>query len=249
MLSTYKNKFRFYGYSNFTFNCAFGIEEIVDINTTYYVVNFGSSHVVTYNEFWEYQTYKTLDGCALIKAIGDELYVAARDYIYKTDKNVNQIKSFANTGAVYRGLYYNKTCDCLFATSYGHKYIQIFDRNLTLLDSISVGTYGTPYGIDGYKNELFVGTLAADHKILVIQNRTIVKVYDTLYSSTITSIVIDSFGFLAVSFLENLIIGLYHVNGTNMGISKQVLTKPYYFKKDSKGRLIVTTALELAIYY
>jgi hypothetical protein len=230
-------------------HCAFGIEEIVDINTTYYVANYGLNHVVIYNEFWEYQTYKTLAGCALIKAVGEELYVAANDYIYKTDKNVNQIKSFANSGATYRGLYYNKTCDCLFATSHSHKNIDIFDRNLTHLDSISVGPYGTPYGIDGYKNELFVGTIAADHKILVIQNKTIVKFYDTMFIATITAIVIDIYGLMAVSFLENLTIGLYHVNGTNMGISKQVFTKPYHFKKDSKGRLIVTTVSELAIYY
>jgi hypothetical protein len=51
-----------------------------------------------------------------------------------------------------------------------------------------------------------------------------------MFSAFITTIVIHSYGFMTVSFYENLTIGLYHVNWTNMNdISKQVFKDKNFY--------------------
>jgi hypothetical protein len=109
-LENYQNRFKITGYSTFQFTALVDFEEIIEANlTTYYAVDFGNSHVVLFNENWEYQTYKTtsIQG-SFVKVVDNELYIVGDSNFYKTDKDVNVTESYQNSGAVYRGLYFNK---------------------------------------------------------------------------------------------------------------------------------------------
>ena len=116
-----------------------------------------------------------------------------------------------------------------------------------MLDSISTGSC-IPFGLNEYKNELFVGTMTG--QILVIQNKTITKVYNTLCSGDrTTSFLFDNNGYMSVQCAGGTASHIYHINGTYMNISLPTATSNFGMKIDSKGRLIATSANELNIFY
>ncbi len=151
MLKYYKKRFKI-----INFNRLVDFEIIVDNNvTSYYVMDYSANNIVKFNENWEYLSIKAIAGC-FIKLVENEFFLSSDSGILKTDKDLNIIKTFSS-GTVYRGLYYNETSKNIFVVRWGTYIIEKFDLNLTLLDSISTGSY-PPYALNGYKNELFVGT-------------------------------------------------------------------------------------------
>ncbi len=225
----------------------FDFETIVDNNvTSYYAVDFNADSIVRFNENWEYLSNKTFVKGCFIKLVENEFFISAGSGIIKTDKDLNIIKTFSS-GIAYRGLYYNETSKKFFVVGWGAYKIEIFDLNLTLLDSISTGS-NDPFGLNGYKNELFVGTMTGN--ILVIQNKTITKVYNTLCSSDrINSFLFDNNGYMSIQCFIGTASHIYHINGSYMNISLSTATLNFGMKIDSKGRLILTSATELNIFY
>jgi hypothetical protein len=229
------------------FNRLFDFETIVDNNvTSYYAMDSAANTIVKFNEIWEFLSNKTLAGY-YIKLVDNEFFLSVDSGIVKTDKDLNIIKTFSS-GNYYRGLYYNETSKNIFVARWSAYIIEKFDLNLTLLDSISTGS-NDPYGLNGYKNELFVGT--ANGQILVIQNKTITKVYNTLCSGERTSsFLFDNNGYISIQCYAGIAGShIYHINGTYMNISLPTATSNFGMKIDSKGRLIATSANELNIFY
>jgi hypothetical protein len=228
------------------FNHLVDFETIVDNNvTSYYAVDYGAGKIIRFNENWEFLSIKTLAGC-FIKLVENEFFISSDSGILKTDKDLNILKTFSS-GTVYRGLYYNESSKNIFVVKRDANLIEIFNKNLTLLDSISTGSY-PPFGLNGYKNELFVGTRTGN--ILVIQNQTITKVYNTLCSGDrLPSFLFDNNGYMSVQCYGGTSSHIYHINGTYMNISLPTATVNFGMKIDSKGRLIATSATELNIFY
>jgi hypothetical protein len=213
--------------------------------TLYYAMDYGAKNIVRFNENWEYLSIKAIAGC-FIKLVENEFFLSSDSGILKTDKDLNIIKTFSS-GTIYRGLYYNESSKKIFGVKRDANLIEILNQNLTLLDSISTGSY-IPFGLNEYKNELFVGTMTG--QILVIQNKTITKVYNTLCSGDrTTSFLFDNNGYMSVQCAGGTASHIYHINGTYMNISLSTATANYGMKIDSKGRLIATSANELNIFY
>jgi hypothetical protein len=91
----------------------------------------------------------------MIISIRNELIIAAQDGMYKTDKSLNLIKSYIRSGAYYTSIYHNYTSDILYVAGYNLKSINLFYRNLSLINSISL-TY-KPYALTEKNGKLYVG--------------------------------------------------------------------------------------------
>ena len=106
-----------------------------------------------------------------------------------------------------------------------------------------------PYSLNSYMNTLFVGT--KNGSVLVLENETIKTVYNDVceQTSTVSSILIDEFGYMAVTCYQINMVHLYNVNGANMNISIPTAARPFNIAIDSHGRLIINTPYELDIYY
>jgi hypothetical protein len=100
----------------------FGI--IDDANATYYALDnlidgTGTSNFVLYNRNWTYLTYKTMPIYIpfSIQSISNELFIAAKNGIYKTDKYLNLVKSYNRPSADYSSIYHNLSSDILYVAS------------------------------------------------------------------------------------------------------------------------------------
>jgi hypothetical protein len=246
MLQNYQKKLRLTGYSTYLFNFLIGFEEINEENTMYYITDYINNHVIMFNGSWIYQTFKSFTKPTYLKAIENELFISGDNYFCKTDKNLNVIKTYSNLAVRYRGIYYNQTSSNLVVTGFQSNQILFFDRNLTLLNSVSTNTYN-PYGINGFKNELFVGTTTG--VILVLENSVITKIYNIMCSGIIDSLIIDNVGFMAAACYGNSFAILYHTNGTNLNFSKQTVSPLQEIKIDSRERLLINSNHELNLYY
>ncbi len=133
-----------------------------------------------------------------------------------------------------------------FVVSSGRNKIDVFDRNVTFKYSIPTGSY-PPYGVNGFKNELFVST--SDGNVLVLQGKIITKVYNNLCTGYITSLLIDNNGFMVVPCFSGTVSYLYHTNGTYMNKSMPIAVNTFGIRIDSKGRLITTSRSELDIFH
>ncbi len=95
ILKNYQKKQTIKAYSTYQFSELTDFEQIVDVGiTTYYAVDYTNNHIVSFNEYWEFQRFKiTISRSVYIKAVNSDLYISADNYFYKTDKYLNVIKS------------------------------------------------------------------------------------------------------------------------------------------------------------
>jgi DNA-binding beta-propeller fold protein YncE len=203
---------------------------------------------LVFDENWEYQKNISFANNSLAYAIEieNELYITGNHAVYKTDKSLNIINAFYNTGlSTYRGIYYNKTSDLIYVADFTTYYcISVFNRNLTFIESINIGY--KPYGLADYDEKLFVGTM--NGTILVIQNKIVIKTFSTICNA-ISSLLIDNDGYMIIACYSPNAAYIYHTNGTNTG--KQIKTGgvPMFINFDSKGRLIISSTSRINIYY
>ena len=247
----YSLKWRITSYSSYNFSYLKGFEQIVGANsTTYYLVDSSVKRILLFDEYWQFKTFKTInDTLNYIKAIGKELYISGDNGFYKTDQNINILLNYSNNKSFHRGIYYNETSDLLYVSLSGSAFkIRVFNRNLTLMRTIATSNF-VPYSLNSYMNTLFVGT--KNGSVLVLENETIKTVYNDVceQTSTVSSILIDEFGYMAVTCYQINMVHLYNVNGANMNISIPTAARPFNIAIDSHGRLIINTPNELDIYY
>jgi hypothetical protein len=202
--------------------------------------------VVMFDEYWQYKTSVLIGKFAYAIKIDKTLYITGNENIQKRDQNLNLIKQFNKTGVTYRGIYFNKTNDLIYVgISAANQTIDIFDRNLTLIGNINTRGYN-PYSIAEYDRKMYVGTL--EGSILVIENGAIIHSFTTVCLS-ISSIMIDSYGYMLVLSRYSNFVYLYHTNGTNLGKEISTLNESWFINFDSNGRLIKTSKYEINIYY
>jgi hypothetical protein len=203
--------------------------------------------IVMFDEYWQYKNdVKIYAYLAHAITIDKELYIIGNGNIQKRDQNLNLIKQYNSPGVqYYRGIYYNKTNDLIYAGTEGKQGIDIINRDLTLVGNISTTGY-SPFSIAEYDNKMYVGTI--EGSILVIENGIIIRNFTTI-CGMISSILIDTYGNMLVLSLYGNLVYLYHTNGTNLGKTISTPGSPSFINFDSKGRLIITSFSDIKIYY
>jgi hypothetical protein len=245
-LQIYQHRHTITNYNGQNLNIAHGFASIEDTdNTTYYVFDHLNQKVVMFNKYWEYQSALQIASFAYAISIDKELYILGNGIIHKRDKHLNLINVFNNAAVNYRGIYYNKSSDLIYIGTEASKSINIFNRNLTLLGNINTPGY-TPYAFAEYNNEIFAGT--KESIVLVFKNNVMIRSFNTV-CGLISSIFIDSYGFILLLGFNSGYVYLYHTNGTYIiqGISTSI--SPFFMNFDSKGRLIITSNNDIKIYY
>ncbi len=234
-------------YNGQNFSVAHGFASIVDFNnTTYYALDHLNGKVVMFDEYWQYKNNVKITNFAHAITIDRELYITGNRNIQKRDQTLNLIKQLNNPGVqFYRGIYYNKTNDLIYAGTQNLQRIDVINRDLTLIGIISTPGYG-PQSIAEYDNKMYVGTV--ESTILVIENGVIIRSFTTV-CSFITAILIDVYGNMLISSRTNSAVYLYHTNGTYLGKTMSTSSFPMFIDFDSKGRLIITSQYDIKIYY
>jgi hypothetical protein len=229
----------------------YGLGKIDDANATYYILDYlndgTNSNIVLYNRNWTYLTYKTLPIYLAysIISIENELYIAANNGIYKTDKSLIIVNTYIRTGVGYTIIYHNQTSDIIYVTSQTFKRIDLFYSNLSFISSISF--INKPFALTETNGKLYVGL--NDGSISVLENNLVVKNISTLCTGWITSIVIDINDLMAVLCYSNSILYLYSIDDTYTGKSMTAPTNPRFMSYDLFGNFIIASMYQIKLYY
>ena len=254
ILKTYEKKLSITSYgSGLKFLNLYGFEKQTDATgTKYYITDFDANSILIFNDDWSFFGLKNFStSLGSIRAIKNDLIIIKNPttdvYLYKTDKSLNVLlSSTSKLMYSYTDAFYDPVKDQIFIVSHNNQKIDVYDRNLAFIRSISLtGNYVR--SINGYGSQLFVGTLSGD--VLVIENDKIIRSFKACTSLYAYSIQFDQNGNMAVSCYYDKTINLYSLNGVFLNVNKVITNYPTYFDVDSKGRLVVLTSNEIGIYY
>jgi hypothetical protein len=220
-----------------------------------------SSGVFIYDEDWNFKFKINLALSGLrsyIKPVNNELFTSNTKRLIKTDLNLNIIQEITKSLNSYpRGITHDDSCNdlilhAIMSNSASDNKIDIYNRNLTLVDSIPVALTYRPYSLFYYVNKIFVGN-NANGSVLVIQNKSISQVWTTpcvyVTTNTITSINIDQYGYIMVSCYSQNQLFLLYKNGTYTGKSLKTTYLPTFASVDQKGRIIVNGGGKLQLFF
>jgi hypothetical protein len=216
----------------------------------YYVTHYFEGKIFVLDENWNYITNKSsFPNAAYMIPVGNYFYITGKDYIWKTDQQLNVLITHTNsTGSSpkYGGLYYNSTNDLIYVASEVLQVIYVFNLNLTLNDSISITPY-QPYSIKEHNNELYVGT--TNGTMLVIVNKQIIKQFNGCNQQSVFlySILFDDLNDMATSCSNNQLY-LYNSTGSYLNKSIPTVSSPTYIGLDLKTRLVVVTLTQITLY-
>ncbi len=237
-----------YSKQNFTFFWLSSFSSVINSGQIVnYVLDVDGSKIVIFDDSWENVGFKTFTRPVTMISFGDIRYIAGLYDIYKADAMLNVIhvyvpsRQYSPGGMIsYRGLYFNIITNSLFAIADTQKLVFNFDSNLNQLDTIDISP-NVPRSINGNNNLVYVGT--RDGLILVIDNQTIVQTFNgcTGASDIITSIVFDSYGYLA-TVCESLKSAYIYSNGSYIGESLNFDYLLEFVNFDANGKLIFLSA-------
>jgi hypothetical protein len=217
----------------------------VDINTTYYVLDYNANRIFLLNDNYGYLTHKAFTNPAYMVTVYSYLYITGNSDICKTDKYLNVLKTHTEFGASYRGIYFNSTENSIYVAPNTYTYFQVFDLNLTLKYTVSISTY-RPYSFSEYNNELYVGTTLG--LILVINNKIVKLSFTVCSGSTITSTVSDNFGLMAISCENYNLVKFYYHNGIFTGKNLTTPQNSMFVGFDSKGHFVQISKFQISVY-
>ena len=174
-----------------------------------------------------------------IQQIKNEIFLTLSDEIIKLSLDLEMIKFYSNNDMYsnneYQGFYYDKKKDAIYVASFNSRSIDSFDRNLTLIKSMT--THGSPVSVcGGYKNYLFVGT--QDGTILIFNNDSFIDGIQ-ICEKNLNAIIVDKNGFLAL--LCNKKLTMHRINGKkleNEKVNFEFSENLNYIKKTSDDSLI-----------
>ena len=228
-----------------TFGWLQGFGMMIDSNTSYYALDWSGNTVFLLNENYDYVTKNTFPLAAYILTVNSNIFLTGQNNIWKTDKYLNVLITYSESG-VYKDIFFNCTENLIYVAALGYTYFQVFDGNLTLVNTVSIAP-SNPRSFCEYNNELYVGTLQG--LVYVIANKAYIRTFTGCSSASVSSIVSDSFGYIMTSCESTSVINLYYYNGTFTGNSLNTPSLAYYVGYDSKGRFVLLTQFQLSIYY
>ena len=113
------------------------------MNSSYYVFDSNTQNALVFIEFWEYQRNLTLLSNPRYSVyVNDEIYVSHNSLIAKYDKNLNFILKSNAIGNYYSAIYFNESNGLLYAANTFNYRIDIFNKTLSIMDSINT-TFST----------------------------------------------------------------------------------------------------------
>ena len=254
MLNSYAKRFSLKSYDGINWSGLTGFEQIVTNGvSTYYAIVYATSRIVTFNQFWIYQGYRSLpySNTYTAKWVDGYFYFSSDNYFYKTYSNYAVIKYYQNTKAFYREFFYDSSSSKFYVAPYNLPRIDVFDISCSLIQSISLGNQ-QPYALVGFNRNLYASVLN-NNQVLVIQDGLVTKYFTVnqcpIAKSQISSITVDSFGYLAMSCFASNQVVVYDSNGNYMNTSTSTSPNPYITAIDSKGRFVLMSSTSLDIYY
>lgn len=159
------------------------------------------------------------------KCIDNSLYVAHGANIVKFDIKRDLTNQIDNTTTPSQGNFnefvYDQNSNLIIAIDTSDNTLKYFDRNLNFKNSTQIGNYVLK-SLVLYNQKMYIGTF--DNKILVVQNGIVITTYNIPCvnpngMSGISSILIDSYSYMAVGCYDDPNVYLYHTNGTYTGLS------------------------------
>ena len=252
ILKMYVKRHSLTNYGGNTWAYLTGFEQVVtDGTATYYAIDWGSSHIVKFNDYWEYQNYQNLSFPQpfTTKFVNGYFYFSSNDYFYKTNSNFSLINSYEKKGAGYRQFIFDSNSSKFYVAAYSLNRIDIFDASCSFLQSIQLG-FG-PFGLAYVNGLLYTGHEDSNKQISVIKNGKIIRDFNVSQcnSSLISGITMDSFGYMAISCSDSKLITVYDLNGNYMNTKISTSLTPYITSIDSNGRYVIMTMYSLDIYY
>jgi hypothetical protein len=181
-------------------------------------------------------------------------YLSLDNHFLKTDFNLNEVglvfKAYTGLVPKYRGLWYNSSNNLIYVASNYWYTIDVFDLNVSKIDSISTTANSTPYfpwSLQGNGNMLFCGT--DQGVLLVIINKVIIKTINVCnISSRLSSILFDQYGYVGFTCKNEKILKLFYTNLSYTGLQKALLANPEFINFDEKGRFIVISDKRITVY-
>ena len=250
MLNNFTKRQSFIRYGDNNWNSLTGFEQVVtDGKATYYAIDYGNSRIITYNHYWEYQSYQKLpyrftNG---VKYVAGYFYFSANDYFYKTDSRFAKINEYKKAYANYRQCVFDSKNSKFYVPSRNFKRIDVFDRSCSFLEFINLRIQ-EPSALAIYNSIIYVG-LFKSNQVLVIENSLIAKSFTVDQYAEQMGISVDSFGYLAIVCYASQLIAVYDSNGNYTNTQISTSRFPHTVSTDASGRLVVMTARSLDIYY
>jgi hypothetical protein len=203
--------------------------------------------IVTFDENWNFISYRDWNYPAYMKQIGSDLYISNNFYNCKVDKNLNIITKFTNkeANAYNRGIFYNPQNDTILITDYYNQRINIFDRNLKLKSYIDTFPY-SPFSIEYYNGYYYAGTI--NGLLIIIRNNKIEPDINTQCNSFITGLMFDKNGNLALICDGESMVYIYSSAGIYLKKSILTISNPTDMEIDRKNRLVIFGRKEIGIY-
>ncbi len=162
-----------------------------------------------------------------------KIFVSTQYGIYSFDRNLNFLKLSSNSSINYKRMYYNSSADHLLVCCNNYQRIDVFDRSLTFIKSISTNTY-YPIDIDVYNDLMFVST--SSNTILIYQNETFLSQITT-FCSSIKASIIDQTGNMVV-LCSSDVMYIYSINTSYLGVKwTSLVSNLVDISFDSKGNL------------
>ena len=210
--------------------------------TFYYVLDWSGNKVLRYDDNWNFIEYKNYSYPFHMIVVNTSIYIIG-EYIYKTDKYLNFIKSGGNRGSI-RGIYYNQEDNNIYVAMCLNdvKRIDILNLGLKSVDYIDLSPYLTgndnTYSIQGYNGYLYVGSYSG--VLIILKNKRFIEMFNVCDQCPVTSIFFDQFGYMVAAGY------LFYPNKTYTG--KSLYVRDINF--DSKGRLVVVDGYgNVKVYY
>ena len=232
--------------------------EKVTINgiPTYYTTQFGaysSATIVTYNQFWIYQSHQNLlySRTYTTKYVGGYFYFSSDDYFYKTTSTFVVFTYYKSIAAYFKEILYDPASSKLYVAAQGLTSIAVFDLSCFLIQFINLGSRFA-FGLAYFNGNLYA-TIINSNQILVIQNGFVIKYFNVNQCSvgeySLVSITVDSFGYLAITCNFDKLIVVYDSNGNYMNSSIATSDYPFMTGIVYNGRFVIMTGQSLDIYY
>ena len=261
MLQNYRKRFSLTSYGDTNWTHLTGVEQVVTGGVvTYYVIDYGTSRVITYDQYWNYQNYSNLlfSGTYTTKYVYFYFTADSYCYFYKTDVTFKvALNNYTKAGVTYRQMYYDSNSSKFYIAPTRLQVIQVFDTNCSLVENISLGN-DYPYGLNYFNGKLYVGTMYNSYyginQIVVLQNGIIKNRFNVSLCSIVSiwgviSITFDSYGYMANSCYSNNTIILTDSNGVNYNKYIKTASQPFISQIDASGRFVLMTSQSLDIYY
>ena len=203
-----------------------------------------------FNEFWEYQRNITLLSSPKYSVyVNDEIYVSCDSLIQKYDKNLNFILQSNAIGNYYYGIYFYQSNGMLYAANTNIYRIHIFNKNLSLMGSIS--TSFKPFSIAQCNDMIAVSEESVTGKINFFKNNILTTNISISCSRSITSMIVDNYDHMIILCYSPSYLYIHHTNGTFTGTAFPICSNsnPMFINFDSKDRLVVVCRSSIEIYY